>query len=274
MRRGTNGPPRVGGRPDQPLMPVPSASGHPGGSSGAPPALPPALPAALPTAPGNRTGPPVGRTGASADRPGSRTDQPGHSPGLSGRLGGTGGRGGRGGTGGSPTLPRRPRQRGSESPQAGQGRNGPDAPVGTVALAVALAERTADLQRLKAEYDNYRTRVHRDRLAVREIAVANVLRRLLPVLDAVAEAGRHGELTGGFLRVARELEGELAALGLATFGAAGEPFDPRVHRAVAYVQSDRAERPVCTEVVRPGHRVGDQLLRPAEVVVTGPPAAR
>ncbi|OEJ97796.1 nucleotide exchange factor GrpE [Streptomyces thermolilacinus SPC6] len=143
-----------------------------------------------------------------------------------------------------------------------------------VAVAAALGERTRDLQRLKAEYDNYRGRVHRDRLAVREIAVANVLARLLPVLDAVAEAGRNGELTGGFLRVARQLEDELAALGLAAFGAPGEPFDPRVHEAVAYRVSDGVERPVCAEVVRPGYRVGGQLLRPADVVVTGPPAAR
>lgn len=145
---------------------------------------------------------------------------------------------------------------------------------GVVAVAAALGERTRDLQRLKAEYDNYRGRVHRDRLAVREIAVANVLARLLPVLDAVAEAGRNGELTGGFLRVARQLEDELAALGLAAFGAPGEPFDPRVHEAVAYRVSDGVERPVCAEVVRPGYRVGGQLLRPADVVVTGPPAAR
>ncbi|WP_436995268.1 nucleotide exchange factor GrpE [Streptomyces sp. enrichment culture] len=141
-------------------------------------------------------------------------------------------------------------------------------------MAAALDERTRDLQRLKAEYDNYRGRVHRDRLAVREVAVANVLARLLPVLDAVAEAGRHGELTGGFLRVARQLEEELAALGLAAFGAPGEPFDPRLHEAVAYRVSDGVERPVCAEVVRPGYRVGGQLLRPADVVVKGPPAAR
>lgn len=147
-------------------------------------------------------------------------------------------------------------------------------PPGAAALAVALAERTADLQRLKAEYDNYRSRVHRDRLAIREIAVANVLSRLLPVLDAVAEAAKHGELTDGFRHVAEALETELAGLGLTTFGAAGDPFDPRIHKAVAYLPSDRADRPVCTEVVRPGHRVGSQLLRPAEVTVTGPPTTR
>ncbi|MCH0541767.1 nucleotide exchange factor GrpE [Streptomyces sp. MUM 203J] len=143
---------------------------------------------------------------------------------------------------------------------------------GAWALAAVLAERNRDLQRLKAEYDNYRSRVHRDRLAVREVAVANVLLRLLPVLDAVDEAGRQGELTGGFLRVAKALEAELAGLGLTRFGAPGEAFDPRVHRAVAYLASDRVSHPVCAEVVRPGHRVGDQMLRPAEVTVLGPPS--
>ncbi|MFI6415562.1 nucleotide exchange factor GrpE [Streptomyces sp. NPDC050585] len=146
--------------------------------------------------------------------------------------------------------------------------------AGVAAVAAALAERTRDLQRLKAEYDNYRGRVHRDRLAVREVAVANVLARLLPVLDAVAEAARHGELTGGFLRVARQLEDETAALGLVAFGTPGEPFDPRVHEAVAYRVVDGVERPVCAEVVRSGYRVGGQLLRPADVLVAGPPAAR
>ncbi|TDF50915.1 nucleotide exchange factor GrpE [Streptomyces sp. WAC05374] len=136
--------------------------------------------------------------------------------------------------------------------------------------AGALAERTADLQRLKAEYDNYRGRVHRDRLAVREAAVANVLRRFLPVFDALAEAARQGELTGGFERVALALDGEAAALGLRAFGAVGDPFDPRVHQAVAYRRSRLVERPVCTEIVRPGYRVGDHLLRPADVTVTGP----
>ncbi|WP_351236959.1 nucleotide exchange factor GrpE [Streptomyces sp. NPDC002133] len=139
-------------------------------------------------------------------------------------------------------------------------------------LRAELQERTADLQRLKAEYDNYRKRVHRDRQAVREIAVANVLGRLLPVLDAIAEAGQQGEVTGGFARVVEALETELAGLGLQSVGTVGEPFDPVVHEAVSYDRSDRFERPVCTAVLRSGYRVGDQLLSPAQVAVTGPPA--
>ncbi|MBT2396684.1 nucleotide exchange factor GrpE [Streptomyces sp. ISL-100] len=139
------------------------------------------------------------------------------------------------------------------------------------ALRAQLRERTADLQRVKAEYDNYRKRVRRDRLAVREIAVANVLGRLLPVLDALAEADEQGEVEGGFERVAEVLRSEVAALGLEPFGTAGEPFDPFVHEAVSYSYSDTLERPICTEILRPGHRVGDHLLRPAQVAVAGPP---
>lgn len=99
-------------------------------------------------------------------------------------------------------------------------------PPGAAAPAVTLAERTADLQRLKAEYDNYRSRAHRDRLAIREIAVANVLSRLLPVLDAVAEAAKHGELTDGFRHVAEALETELAGLGLDDLRRGGRSLRP------------------------------------------------
>ncbi|MFG3116262.1 nucleotide exchange factor GrpE [Streptomyces sp. NPDC048197] len=140
-----------------------------------------------------------------------------------------------------------------------------------------LQERTADLQRLKAEYDNYRKRVHRDRLAVGEIAVVNVLDRLLPVLDAVEEAAGQGEVTGGFGRVARALVAELTALGLISFGSVGDAFDPEIHEAVTFTAMSRPESPsgaVCTAVLRQGYRVGEHLLRPAQVSVTGdPPAA-
>lgn len=138
-------------------------------------------------------------------------------------------------------------------------------------LRASLSERTADLQRLKSEYDNYRRRVHRDRRALGEIAVANVLTGLLPVLDALDEARRHGEVTGGFRRVADVLETELAALGLETFGAPGDPFDPALHEAVTCTRADHVDEPTCTTILRPGYRVGDRLLRPAQAEVTEPP---
>ncbi|MEU4097687.1 nucleotide exchange factor GrpE [Streptomyces sp. NPDC026673] len=136
-------------------------------------------------------------------------------------------------------------------------------------LRARLVERTADLKRLKAEYDNYRKRVQRDRLAVREIAVVNVLHGLLPVLDAIDRARDLGEVTGGFRAVVEVLEAHLAELGLRSFGEPGEPFDPVRHEAVGSWCAAGADRLVCGTVVRPGYRVGAHLLRPAEVVVTG-----
>ncbi|MBV7698243.1 nucleotide exchange factor GrpE [Streptomyces sp. TRM70350] len=133
-----------------------------------------------------------------------------------------------------------------------------------------LAERTADLQRVKAEYDNYRKRVRRDRLAVREIAVANVLRGLLPVLDAVDRACAHEPMTPGLREITEALQEQTGALGLVAFGEVGDPFDPARHEALAHHVSPAWPRPTCTAVLRPGYRVGDQLLRPAGVEVTGP----
>jgi molecular chaperone GrpE len=141
----------------------------------------------------------------------------------------------------------------------------------TARLKAELAERTADLQRIKAEYDNYRKRVRRDQQAVREMAVADVLHRLLPVLDAITRARELADVHGGFQQVAEALEAELAELGLHAFGEADEPFDPARHEAVSYAHSIKVDHAICTEIVRPGYQVGDHLLRPAQVTVTGPP---
>lgn len=183
-----------------------------------------------------------------------------------------------------PTKPPEPGPPDTDPPEdrTGQGTTGRSAgqdesagrPAPTEAVLHAeLRERTADLQRLKAEYDNYRKRVHRDRLAVGEIAVANVLSRLLPVLDALAEATERGEVTGGFAHIAEALRTELGTLGLQPFGAVGDPFDPLIHEAITYTPTDRLEQATCTEVLRLGYRVGDQLLRPAQVAVAGEPPA-
>ncbi|MEV7995761.1 nucleotide exchange factor GrpE [Streptomyces sp. NPDC086077] len=133
-----------------------------------------------------------------------------------------------------------------------------------------LAERTADLQRVKAEYDNYRKRVRRDRLAVRHIAVANVLRELLPVLDAVERACAHEPMTPGLREISETLRVRSGALGLVAFGEVGDPFDPSRHEALAHRVRASSARPTCTAILRPGYRVGDLLLRPACVEVTGP----
>jgi molecular chaperone GrpE len=138
-----------------------------------------------------------------------------------------------------------------------------------------VEERTADLQRVKAEYDNYRKRVRRDRLAVREIAAANVVRALLPVLDAVDRACAHEPLTPGLKDIADSLRDQLGSLGVTSFGEVGDPFDPACHDALTHRIRPGAGRLVCSAVLRPGYRLGDHLLRPAAVEVTGPaPPAR
>jgi molecular chaperone GrpE len=148
---------------------------------------------------------------------------------------------------------------------------GTPAPSPDATLRRQLEERTADLQRLKSEYTSYRKRMHRDRLAVRQIAVSNVLAGLLPVLDALEQARKHGELHEGSAAIADMLESRLAALGLQPVGEPGELFDPTAHEALTYSQSSQIGRPVCTAVLRRGYRVGDHLLRPAQVTVSGPP---
>jgi molecular chaperone GrpE len=137
-------------------------------------------------------------------------------------------------------------------------------------LAVQLAERTADLQRLQAEYANYRKRVDRDRLAVREQALANVLTELLPVLDDIGLAREHGELTGGFKSVAESLEGVATKLGLTSYGESGDPFDPNLHEALMHSYSAEVMEPSCVRILQPGYKVGDRILRPARVAVAEP----
>ena len=160
---------------------------------------------------------------------------------------------------------------GADGPEAGvTGRGSSAGPDGAGRLADELAERTADLQRVTAEYANYRKRVERDRVAVREQALANVLAGLLPVLDDIGRAREHGELVGGFKSVAESLEAVVAKLGLDSFGEAGEPFDPKVHEALLHSYADDVTEPTCVQILQPGYRVGDRILRPARVAVAEP----
>jgi len=133
-----------------------------------------------------------------------------------------------------------------------------------------LAERTADLQRLQAEYANYRKRVDRDRAAVREQAVATVLTGLLPALDAIDQAREHGELSGGFKSVADSLSSALGKLGLVAYGDTGDPFDPKIHEALTHTYSPDVTEDTCVEIWQPGYKVGDRILRPARVAVAEP----
>jgi molecular chaperone GrpE len=135
-----------------------------------------------------------------------------------------------------------------------------------------LAERTADLQRLQAEYANYRKRVERDRQAVREQALASVLSELLPVLDDIGRAREHGELSGGFKSVADSLESIAGKLGLTAYGEPGDPFDPTLHEALMHEYSADVLEPTCVKILQPGYKVGDRIVRPARVAVAEPGA--
>ena len=137
-------------------------------------------------------------------------------------------------------------------------------------LQKLLDERTGDLQRVQAEFVNYRRRVERDRQLVGEQALASVLVGLLPVLDDIERARAHGEVEGGFKLVADGLETTLTKLGLTRFGEEGEPFDPTVHEAMTHALSPDVSEPTCAEVYQPGYRVGERILRPARVAVVEP----
>ncbi|MFJ7946576.1 nucleotide exchange factor GrpE [Streptomyces sp. NPDC096354] len=137
-------------------------------------------------------------------------------------------------------------------------------------VRTALSERTGDLQRLQAEYQNYRRRVERDRVTVKEIAVAGLLSELLPVLDDVGRAREHGELVGGFKSVAESLETVVAKLGLQQFGKEGEPFDPTIHEALMHSYAPDVTETTCVAILQPGYRIGERTIRPARVAVAEP----
>ncbi|WP_317444509.1 nucleotide exchange factor GrpE [Streptomyces collinus] len=137
-------------------------------------------------------------------------------------------------------------------------------------VRTALNERTLDLQRLQAEYQNYRRRVERDRVAVKEIAIANLLTELLPVLDDIGRAREHGELVGGFKSVAESLETVAAKMGLQQFGKEGEPFDPTIHEALMHSYAPDVTETTCVAILQPGYRIGERTIRPARVAVAEP----
>ncbi|MCP2261996.1 molecular chaperone GrpE [Streptoalloteichus tenebrarius] len=167
---------------------------------------------------------------------------------------------------------------GDQRPEAGE-QAPAEAPAGASAgaevadAAVAdlrrqLDERTADLQRVTAEYANYRKRVERDRELVVTTAKAQVVTELLSVLDDFERAEQHGDLTGAFKAVADKIVSTLHKAGLEPFGAEGDEFDPSVHEAVQHSTSPEVSGPTVTMVLRRGYRFGERVLRPALVAVT------
>jgi molecular chaperone GrpE len=137
-----------------------------------------------------------------------------------------------------------------------------------------LGERTADLQRLQAEYLNYKRRVDRDRELVRQNATYAVLGPIIDVLDTVDRAREHGELEGGFKAVAEQLDRAVTSMGLTRFGAPGDAFDPELHDALSHLGTSPDVTVVtCRHIVKSGYRFGDRVVRAAQVVVVDPEEA-
>lgn len=163
-----------------------------------------------------------------------------------------------------------------DAPGTAEERPGEDFDVDTeedelAAMKGSLADLTNDLQRLQAEYANYRKRVDRDRQLVAESAAYKALTPVIEVLDTIDRAKEHGELEGGFKAVADQLERVVASAGLVRFGEPGDAFDPTFHEALSHLGTD-AEVEVTTvkHVAKGGYRMGDRVVRAAQVLVVDP----
>jgi molecular chaperone GrpE len=158
----------------------------------------------------------------------------------------------------------------TESPAAVQDAAAPASAAPDGDVARQLAERTEDLQRVTAEYANYRRRVDRDRSLVVDQAAERFAAQLFPIVDDIERARDHGDLDGAFKVVADRVLGLLDGLGVTAFGKAGDPFDPALHEAVIHDTSPEVSLPTATTVLRQGFRRGDRVLRTAMVAVTDP----
>ena len=133
-----------------------------------------------------------------------------------------------------------------------------------------VATLTADLQRVQAEYANYRKRVDRDRASTTEFAFAAVLMELLPVLDDLDRADEHGELTGGFKAVADRINAIVEKLGLTKFSEAPVAFNPEIHEALMHETSKDVTQPTAIKILQPGYKFKERVIRPARVAVADP----
>ena len=133
-----------------------------------------------------------------------------------------------------------------------------------------VAALTADLQRLQAEYANYRKRVERDRAVAHEMAIGSVLTELLAILDDVDRAAEHNELTGGFKAVADQMAAITNRFGLEKYGSDGDAFDPQIHEALLHDTSADVSVPTASKILQPGYKYKERILRPARVAVTDP----
>jgi len=146
-----------------------------------------------------------------------------------------------------------------------------DAALLNQSAADIVAEMRNDMLRAQAELVNFRTRVERDRAANRDAVIAEVIRSLLPALDDLARAEKHGDLEGSPLEiVAVKLRGSLEKYGLRTVGEKGEPFDPNFHEAVVQLPTPDVTVNTVADVIDVGYALGDRLIRAAKVAVSVP----
>ena len=129
---------------------------------------------------------------------------------------------------------------------------------------------TSDLQRLQAEYANYRKRVERDRASAHDFTVALVITEFLPILDDIDRAQSHGELTGGFKAIADRLTAITTKLGVTQFSDVNVPFNPMIHEALMHSTSDEVTQTLATQILQPGYKFKEKVIRPARVAVTDP----
>ena len=129
---------------------------------------------------------------------------------------------------------------------------------------------TEDLQRLQAEFANYRKRIERDRSLASDLAISSVLFEFLAILDDLDRAESHGELSGGFKAVAEQINATMTKLGLEKYGSAPEAFDPNIHEALLHETSSEVRETTVSKILKPGYKYKERILRPARVVVTDP----
>ena len=129
---------------------------------------------------------------------------------------------------------------------------------------------TEDLQRLQAEFANYRKRIERDRSLASDLAISSILFEFLAILDDLDRAESHGELSGGFKAVAEQINATMTKLGLEKYGSAPEAFDPNIHEALLHETSSEVRETTVSKILQPGYKYKERILRPARVVVTDP----
>ena len=129
---------------------------------------------------------------------------------------------------------------------------------------------TEDLQRLQAEFANYRKRIERDRSLASDLAISSVLFEFLAILDDLDRAESHGELSGGFKAIAEQINATMTKLGLEKYGSAPEAFDPNIHEALLHETSSEVRETTVSKILQPGYKYKERILRPARVVVTDP----